>query len=284
MLKKLVLLTFSLILAGGVFFLASSDSEVEIVSPINTTSIKENQLSKVLPKEVQENKGYQSLLASTAAEDLTKDLSQSESRELLQKSFETLSACYQTGCGQGPDHDGFYDPSLTVATITLKRVLEATASNFDQSQAKEWLTEEALSEFLLSENKGLRKAALENLFKLKGDKAFEVVLEKTRDLEGYGAGDAVEDLLTQLNEENRSSLIDSIELLGKEKDSFTILEVLERVAKVEVDLTQIKQIGQGLCRFVEVPTEAMNVKAMNHYLSKWAENNGISFNLNSHCL
>ena len=282
--KKLAIITLSLVLAGGVFFLASSDSEIEIVSPINTSSIKENQLSKVLPKEVTASKGYQQLLAATPANEITNNLNASESRELLQKTFETLSSCYQTGCGQESDYDGFYDPSLTVATTTIKRVLEATAANFEKTQAKDWLTEEALTEFLTSDNRSLRKAALQNLMKLKGDQAFEAILEKTRDLEGYGAGDAIEDLLTEINEENRGNLIDSIELLGKEKDSFTILEVLEKVAQVKVDLVQIKQIGQGLCRFVEVPTEAMNVKAMNHYLSKWAENNGISFNLNSHCL
>jgi HEAT repeat protein len=230
------------------------------------------------------NNGFETLLSNTPAKKAIDSLNSKESRELLQKSYETLSECYNIGCGQGPDRDGFYDPSLTVATITLKRILDVTASNFEKSAANLWITEEKLLEFLESENSELRRTSLANLFKLKGEEAFAIVIEKVRDLEGYAAGEIVEDLVSYLDEEKKQSFFDTIELLFKEKDSFTILETLERIETIKVSLSKLQQLSERLCRFVSIPTEGMNVKAMNHYLAKWAENNGISFNLNSHCL
>lgn len=283
--RKRVLGTFIILLAGGIYFLAGSDSKPKKAEfPFDTSEIKSERLEKVLPQSVLENNGFKTLLSTTPAEIVTENLDPSESKELLQKSFESLSKCYKTGCGQGPDRDGFYDPSLTVATITLKRILEVTAANFDKSAAHEWMIEDKLLEFLESENRELRKASLSNLLQLKGEGAFESVLEKARDLEGYGAGDIIEDLVSHLDEENKESFFNTLELLYKEKDSFTILETLERVGNLKVSATRLQQISEGLCRFISVPTEAMNVKAMNHYLSRWAENSGSSFNLNSYCL
>lgn len=271
-------------LASGLIFLASSGTDDTPVSSFDTTDIKMNQLAKTLPPSVQKKEGFNTLVSAQPSETVTEKLSETQSKELLQKSYESLVDCYQTGCGQGPDKDGFYDSSLTVSTITLKRVLEVTAVSFEKASASEWLKEDQLLSLLESDNKELRKAALANLLKLKGDSAFEAILEKSRDLEGYGAGDIIEDLLAHLDENNREKFFSTLELIYKEKDSFTILETLERIGNIEVSLPRLKQISEGLCRFISKPAEAMNVKAMNHYLSSWAQNSGNSFSLNNYCL
>jgi len=273
-----------LILAGGLVFLASSGTEEKPESAFNTTDIKMHQLAKTLPTSVQKKEGFSNLVSTQPSETVTEKLNAAQSKELLKESYQSLVDCYQTGCGQGPDKDGFYDSSLTVSTITLKRVLEVTVASFEKSSAREWLNEEQLLSLLESDNKELRKAALANLLKLKGETAFEAILEKSRDLEGYGAGDIIEDLLSHLDESNREKFFGTLELIYKEKDSFTILETLERIESIQVSLPRLKQVSEGLCRFINKPAEAMNVKAMNHYLSSWAQNSGNSFSLNNHCL
>jgi len=201
-------------------------------------------------------------------------------KEFIQVSFQSLKKCYKQGCGQNPDEeDGFYDPALSIAQQSLKRVLEITAKYPKELEINKWIQEDDLLELLKAENLALRKAAFSNLVHLKGrKKAIERILAETRGIEDDAAGDAIAGILSELDAENKDALVDTIALMSKESSSATILGIFERIVDLKVSKDQIEQMAQGLCRFKEVKAERYNVTAMSYYLKTIAERSGLKIN------
>jgi hypothetical protein len=248
---------------------------------------RDEMLKKALPEKVTMTKAYQAFVNPTLSSPLylrNAGVRPKEGKEFLSAAFSNLKNCFLEGCGQGPDSEGFFDPGLTVATLSLKRILEITAEDPDKLDVKDWLETEDLVDMLNSTNKGLRKAALKNLFNITSPtKVFKEVLTYSRDLEGYSAGDVVAELKPFLNQNNIQEFIDNIEAIAREKDSFTITEVLENVDSIKVTRSQIEQIGTPLCRFVGKKKEAGNVKAMDYSLNNMAQSE-MNLKLSSYCL
>ncbi|MBC98277.1 MAG: hypothetical protein CME63_11035 [Halobacteriovoraceae bacterium] len=244
-------------------------------------------LEKALPKKATGSAAYRNFVDSAVTTDqYLEELRIGQAKEFLKTSFKSLKDCYREGCGQLPDEDdGFYDPALSIAQQSLKRLLEITARHPKKLDLRNWMEESELLDLLGAENQGLRQAAFENLVNLKGTKeAFQDILEKTRELQGEAAGDALKNMLTFVNEDNKQDLIDSMALISKEGSSATVLGILENLSELKVSQSQINQITEGLCRFKEKKSESHNVAAMSYYLKSMAANSGIELEAQNYCL
>ncbi len=296
--KKTSLLAASTVfcLVMGAVMLLNSDKE-DTSTPQNQSlvgnirhqaeSYREKILTKALPEKVTKTQAYKSFVDSKITTDqYLKTARVGQAKEFVKESFKSLKDCYREGCGQMPDEDdGFFDPALTVAQQSLKRVLEITAKSPKELAIKEWISETDLLDLLGAENEGLRKAAFENLVALNGKSdAFKSVLDQARDLEGDSAGAAIKNLLSLVNEDNKQELVDAIALINKEGDSATVLGVLENLEGLTVSQSQINQITEGLCRFKGQKSVAHNVKAMNYYVKTMASNSGIELQEAHYCL
>ncbi len=248
---------------------------------------REKILQKTIPSKVTKTKAYKNFVDSRITTDnFLQESRLGQAKEVIRESFKSLKECYKDGCGQIADEDdGFYDPALTVAQQSLRRVLEITAKNPKEMGIKDWITEEDLIDLLGAENKHLRKAAFANLVHLKGQReAFSSILEQARDLEGDAAAETIKNLTELVSDENKQDLIDIISLINKESDSATIIGILENLTEFKVTLSQINQISEGLCRFKENKTENHNIKAMNYYIKSMAKNSGINLDTTNYCL
>jgi hypothetical protein len=245
-------------------------------------------LSKVVPKDMQETKAYKAFVDSGFKAPFylrEAKLGAEEGREFLEKTFESLKNCYKEGCGQGPDEEGFYDPANTVAMVSMKRILEVALLDPQVLETNEWLQKDDLIDLLNAENSQVRKLALQNLMSLhKGEPGvFNEVLKQSENLKGYNAADTIEELLPYVNSDNQAQMVDSLAQIAKEKDGFTVTEVLERAENLRVTKPQIEEIGSELCRFSKVKTESGNFKAMNYTLEVMAKKSKINFSLKSYC-
>jgi len=239
-------------------------------------TFRDDMLKKALPEKITTMKAYQAFVDPTLASTFylrDAGLRPKEGKEFLSAAFSNLKGCFLEGCGQGPDDEGFFDPSLTVATISLKRILEIAAINPEKLDVKEWLSSEDLVDMLKSTNKGLRKAALKNLFNMNSPtQVFQEVLGYSRDLEGYSAGDVIKELAPFVNGNNIQEFVDNLEAIARVGDSFTVTEVLESAEGVVISRSQGEQISSVLCRFVGDKKEAGNIKAMEYSLNNMARN------------
>ncbi len=250
-------------------------------------SYRERILQKALPAKVTKTQAYKNFVDTKVTTDqFLKSARVGQAKEFVKESFKSLKDCYREGCGQVADEeDGFYDPALTVAQQSLKRILEITAKYPKELDLKNWISEDDLLDLLGAENEGLRKAAFDNLVTLNGaTKSFQNVLDRTRDLEGDAAGEAVKNLLSIVNDDNKQELVDAIALINKEGDSATILGILENLEGLKVSQSQINQITEGLCRFKGEKAQSHNVAAMNYYVKTMATNSGLEVDSTNYCL
>ena len=245
-------------------------------------------LSKVIKKDLQKTKAYKAFInPSLKTPFYLRDakLGAEEGREFLYSTFTTLKDCFKEGCGQEPDKDGFYDASNTVAMISMKRVLEIALLDPEFLETKDWLAKDDLLGLLDAPNSKVRSLALKNLMSLynKEPAIFNEVLRASEELSGYEASSAIEGLLPYVTKENKRSFLDALNAIAKEKDGFTVTEVLEKAESIKVEENEIKELGSELCRFSGVKTQSQNFKAMNYTLKNMATNSGINFSLKNHC-
>lgn len=288
---------FCVIMMAGVLLLKLEKQEQGDTSPIKESlvgnvhqqalSYREKILQKALPSKVTKTKSYKNFMDSRMTADKFINASRvGEVKEFVKTTFKSLKGCYKEGCGQLPDEDdGFYDPALTVAQQSLRRLLEITSKYPKELNLKEWVTEDDLTDLLNVENENLRKMALKNLMILEGNKkGFETVLNKTRDLDEDAVATAIKGLVEHVNEGNKQEFVDTLSLIVKEKDSGTILEMLRHLKGLSVSEDQISQISEGLCRFKDQKGENQNLKAMNYYIKTMASKSGIRLNQGNYCL
>lgn len=297
--KKIVALVVVLAIALGAYFLLGTGandlpdnlSENQIL-PDSIPKIVDKKtddiLSKVIDKNTQNTTAYKAFVDSGFKAPFylrEAKIGAQEGREFLEKTFDSLKDCFKEGCGQGPDEEGFYDPANTVAMISMKRLLEVALLDPEVLETGEWLSKDDLLGLLDAENSQVRKLALQNLMGLHKNEAgvFNEVLKQSEGLSGYNAADTIEELLPYVGPENKAQMVDTLTQIAKEKDGFTVTEVLERAEKLEVDESQIKEIGSELCRFSKRKTEKGNFKAMNYTMKIMAKNSGVNFSLESYC-
>lgn len=250
-------------------------------------SYRERILQKALPSRVTTTKSYKSFIDSNmTADQFIKTSGAEEVKEFIKTTFMSIKSCYKEGCGQLPDEDdGFYDPALSVAQQTLRRVLEITAKYPKELNIKDWITKENLLDLLNVENEELRNLAIKNLMTIEGNKkGFETILNKARDLDEDAVATAIRGLITHVDKDNKQEFVDTLSLIVKEKDSGTILEMLRGLDGLIISKSQISQIIQGLCRFKDQKNENQNLKAINYYIKAMAVKSGIRLNSRSYCL
>lgn len=300
--KKTALLLILIGISLGAFFffgqqelpdpLANSADDSSKILPDDISNQVNDQadlvLSKVIKKESQETKAYKAFIdPSLKTPFYLRDakLSAEEGREFLNETFTALKDCFKEGCGQEADKDGFFDPENTVAMISMKRVLEIALLDPEFLETKEWLEKDDLLGLLDAPNGQVRSLALKNLMSLhKKDPAiFNEILRASEELKGYEAGSTIEGLMPFVNSDNRASFIDALNMIAKEKDGFTVTEVLEKAESLKVNEREVKEIGSELCRFKKEKTQAANFKAMNYTINNMAVNSGLNFSLKDYC-
>ena len=281
---------------GGVMLLKSNNKR-EDIAPLNQSlvgnihqqakSYREKILEKSLPAKMTKTQAYKNFVDSKVTTDqFLKSSRVGQAKEFVKTSFAALKDCYKDGCGQAAaEEDGFYDPALSVAQQSLKRVLQITAKYPKELELQNWVSEDDLYDLLSAQNEGLRKAAFDNLVVLKGSgEAFAAILDRARDLEGDAAAQAIKNILSILDESNTQDLVDTIALINKDSSSATILGILENLEGLKVTSSQINQISEGLCRFKGSKAEAPNIAAMNYYIKSMATNSGIEIEATNYCL
>lgn len=293
MANKKVLFILTLLIAGPILWWALFSSPTqEEASPIvpqevtnKVTQTKEAILSQVIRTENQKGAAYQNFAALDFSADFylqDPKVTAEQGRKFLEETYSDLKKCYRQGCGQGPDKDGFYDPALTVAMISMKRVLEVTLLEPEKLGAKDWLTMDELKDMLNVENEDVRKLAFKNLIGLHKDnpEVFQEILRESDQLEGEKAADLVGELMNYVDENNRDAFLSSLEMIAKEKDAYTANKVLRRTQEMSVDANQIKVIGQELCRF---KNDTFNFNGLNYSLKNMAAKSDHQFSLKDYC-
>jgi len=286
---------FCIIMMGGVLLLKLEKQEQGDNSLIKESLVgnihqqafnyREKILQKALPSKVTQTKSYKNFMNSRMTTDQFINASRvGEVKEFVEVTFKALNSCYKEGCGQLPDEDdGFYDPALTVAQQSLRRLLEITAKYPKELDLKKWLTRTDLTDLLNVENEGVRKLALKNLMIIEGNKkGFEEILNKTRDLNEEAVATAIKGLVEHVNEGNKQEFVDTLSLIIKEKDSGTILEMLRQLDGFSVSEDQISQISEGLCRFKDKNNQ--NKNAIDYYIKTMASKSGIRLRQGQTCL
>lgn len=279
------------IMLGGVLMLTDKKEErVDIIqdlsssaSAVERSSLKSRKtiLDKSLTARARGTHFYKSFLDSDLTQAQMRDLIEKNPKDVkafLENTFDSLKDCYHEGCGQeAEEEDGFFDPSLTVAQQSLKRLIKITRENNDLLGFEQWPNVESLLDLLDAENEGLRKEAFRSLLDFYGkEKAFSTILSNARSLNEDAAATSIEQLLPLINEENKQDFIDILATINKESNSATIIGILEKLENFQVTSDQLAQISDGLCRFTNDKSEAQNVRAMNYYLGTMAEESGVA--------
>lgn len=294
--NKKTLLIILIIVIGSTFGWAlfhssdEADNEQELSQiPQDVTekvaNKKEEVLSQVIRPENQKSKAFKNFKALDFNADFylqDPEVTAAQGRKFLEETYQDLKKCYRQGCGQEPDGDGFYDPALTVAMTSMKRILEVALLEPEKLEASEWLTTDELKEMLDVENEDIRKLALKNLLTLhKNDpQVFNEILRETDGLEGEKAADLMEELMKHVDDSNKAAFLQSLEMIAKEKDAYTANQVLQKTEGLKVSKEQIKALGQELCRF---KNDTFNFNGLDYSLKNMAANSGHQFTLKSYC-
>jgi len=259
-----------------------SKSEDEILK-IPKTHV-ESTLSKVFSEETTKSKAFQNFVdpkIPTLFYLREGDLPKEEAKEFLASSYKTLTDCLETHCGQGPDADGFFDPAKTVAALSLKKILQISTNDPEFTGVADWLSKDSLLEILDHPNPDLRALSVTSLFQnYKSPQLFEEVLNASRDLEGYSAGTTIEQLKKYVNKDNKQAFLDTLENIAREKDGFTITEVIEKVEDMSLSQKEIQDLGTSLCRF---KAEKENFNALAFSMKNVAKASRVQYNLKASC-
>ncbi len=254
-------------------------------SELNDTQTKV--FSTVFDKETMKSQAFKVFSDPATSADFYLEganLSAEAGKEFLKKAFKNLKDCAKEGCGQGPDDDGFYDPANTVAMISMKRILEAALIDPEGLEAKEWLQKEDLLDYLETPNQKVRQLALKNLLTLhQGEEIVSDIMNKGKELKGYQAADIVEALLPYANAGDTEGFVAGVIDIMSGKDALTITEVLEKSEGLKANIDQIEKIGSELCPYKRESGQEANFKAMNYSMKVMAQNNQLSFSLDSYC-
>lgn len=271
--------------------LPSKNSLIPKTASKKVQSVQRIVLNKIIPKPHLEKKNIR--LIEEALMDYqvnpkdfmkSSQLSKDEAKKFISKTYSNLKECLSEGCGQLPDEEtGFYDSANTVAVSTMIRVLEIAEANFEELESNEWLDQSELLDLMDSPSSKLRKLALSSLFKHYPEKSFENTINKLEGLSGYKAGDAVEELIPYLNNENKGSFVEMTKEIISEGDPFTITEVLSKSEEAILDPSQIEDIGSQLCVFKRSKKTEVAFNSMNYSMGNLAKNSGARFNLKEYC-
>lgn len=288
---------FCIVIMGGVLLKKFEKQEQDKSFPIKESLIenvhqqaltyREKIFKTALPSKITKMKSYKNFMDSRMTVDKFMNTSRvGEVKEFVKATFKSLKGCYKEGCGQLPDEDdGFYDPALTVAQQSLRRLLEITERYPRELNLKELISGDDLIDLLNAENEDLRKVALRNLMLLKGNKkGFETILNQSRNLDEAAVATVIEGLVKYVNKNNKQDFVDTLSLIVREKNSGTILEMLRHLEGFSVSQDQISQISEGLCRFKGQKPFAHNLKAMNYYIKTMAKRSGILIGSANYCL
>lgn len=244
----------------------------------------ENTLSKVLSDKTTKSKAFKNFVdpkIPTLFYLREGDLPKDEAKEFLASSYKTLTDCLDTHCGQGPDRDGFFDPAKTVAALSLKKILQISANDPEFTGATDWLTKESLLELLSHPNSSLRSLSVTNLFQnYKDPKLFNEILGASRDLDGYSAGTVIEELKRHVDNDNKQAFLDTLENIAREKDGFTVTEVIEKVEDMRLGQREIQDLGSSLCRF---KNEKGNFNALAYSMKNLVKASRVQYDLKAAC-
>lgn len=252
----------------------------------NVKNKKDEILSQVVRKENQSGKAYKNFKSLSFSADFylqDPEVTAAQGRKFLEETYQDLKKCYRQGCGQKPEEeDGFYDPALTVAMTSMKRILEVALLEPEKLAADEWLTTDELKEMLSVENEDIRKLALKNLFTLHKDnpQVFNEVLRESDNLQGEKTADLMEELLGYVDDSNKAAFLESLNMIAKEKDAYTANQVLQKTETLKVSQDQIRALGQELCRLKK---DTHNFNGLNYSLKNMATNSGHQFTLKNYC-
>lgn len=229
-------------------------------------------LTKTLPKQVVTSPHFKSL--TSVKEEIISN------QDFLKTTFESLIQCYEEGCGEEADHQGYFNKSQTVAMLTINRVLR---SGLQSDTSPQWLKEQDLLNLFSSENANTRKLSFEHLMR-RGDKEVQInkILDHSENLDGYSAGDTFKQLVKHTDQSNTDLIIDAaIKIMNDpEKDDLAKDEVLEAFTKTKLTENQAKRIADANCAKLE---DINNKDSANYLIGKIGESAGIQLKLEEHC-
>jgi hypothetical protein len=238
---------------------------------------RKNTLKKILENKHKDISNTKSFVTFTE----NKPLDTFKDKEFLNKTFHTLLECYKEGCGQGADHDGYYNAAQTVAAVTLNRILKAGLES-GELDAKSWMSEDELLGLFSSANERTRDLAFKHLLTRGSTKEqIDKVLTTASDLDGYELGSTIKNIAPYITSEKVAAYVESVTTILQTKDGLGKTELLMNSVDIKISLNQAEQIFEATCK--PYREEKYNQKAYIRHTEDWAKASGHSLDLAKHC-
>jgi hypothetical protein len=245
---------------------------------------REKILRKALPTKLTKHKSFKPFLAKQSNNPTTKKNSPSVKIDeaFLQGTFNTLMQCYKDGCGEEPDHDGYFNAGQTAAVLSLNQVLEDTLGT-DKKESSAWISEQELLELFSTPNKHTRDLAFKHMMN-RGpkDQQLSKVMEGSEKLSGYSYSETVNNVIDYIDDSNKDEFIDSVVKSFAKIDDNAKIETLFALEekKLKMNEDHLNDLMGSVCHHLNDPN---NGKAYATIPNEIAKNSGSSTTIQERC-
>ena len=251
----------------------SKDSLLSPQVAHNVTSHQEKILRNVLKKEITKTQDFKDIVNKDKKSPVTNAL-------FLKETLETLIDCYKEGCGEEPDHDGYYNEAQTVAAITINRILR---DSLESETTPEWLQENDLLELFSSKNENTRDLVFKHLMR-KGDPQTQInkILDQTPQLDGDNVGDVFKNIVKNMNSDNEDIIVDAMIRILEDpnKDDLAKDSTREALIKSKVSELSVLKYADSSCSGLK---DVNNRNSTIYQVKTLAETNNMTLDLTQHC-
>lgn len=196
--------------------------------------------------------------------------------KLTQVSAKDLAFCLKKDfCGMEKrnDDDSYFDENKTPGHILLARNLEILQESLRKdNHLKRELNFDLLRSLTESENEKIQVIVLELLKDYDAGTADAgKLLEIADNYKGNAKANAFEKIAAIENAGDRSLLISSIEKSFMQDDPNTVISIVEKIKKMNLNEREIEKISQSLCHFKENGADDPNWKMIKYNMKKVIE-------------